>query len=83
MDISPTAVAVYPLENHEILVEFETGVKKKYDVKPHIKGSWYGELSNVEYFKTVKCNGHTVEWENGQDICPDDLYVLSVEAHND
>lgn len=47
-------------------------------MKPMISGSWYGELQNRNIFNTVKISGNTVEWINGQDICPDDLYYLSV-----
>lgn len=48
--------------------------KKLFDVKPYIKGSWFGKLNNESYFKTVKANGYNIEWLDGQDICPDDLY---------
>ena len=43
-----------------------------------ISGSWFGELWDKNIFNTVKIFGNTVEWVNGQDICPDDLYYLSV-----
>ena len=74
-DMSPIAVKVRPLENYHVLIEFETGEVKKYDVSPHIRGSWYGELADKEYFKTVYCDGMTIVWGNGQDICPDNIYI--------
>ena len=55
-------------------IEFDNGEKKLFDVKPYIKGSWFGKLKNESYFKTVKVNGYNIEWLDGQDICPDDLY---------
>ena len=35
------------------------------------------ELKDPELFGTVTANGYSVEWKNGQDICPDDLYYHS------
>lgn len=52
--------------------------KKIFDVKPLIIGSWFGELKDFSIFRTVKISGNTVEWINSQDICPDDLYYLSI-----
>lgn len=43
-----------------------------------ISGSWFGELQDRRIFDTVKISENTIEWINGQDICPDDLYYLSV-----
>ena len=48
------------------------------DVKPYIKGEWYSKLADPEYFRTVRTNGYTVEWKDGQDLCPDELYYCSI-----
>ncbi len=45
---------------------------------PVISGSWFGELWDKSIFDTVKISGNTVEGVNGQDVCPDDLYYLSI-----
>ena len=81
--LRPTATAVTPLENYALLVYFDNGESRIADIKPVIKGEFYGELADREYFKSVSCNGFTVEWKNGQDICPDDLYYLSKELNDD
>ena len=47
---------------------------------PYIRGEWYGQLSEKTYFMSVQADGYTVAWPDGQDICPDDLYYLSVPA---
>lgn len=49
-------------------------------MKPLISGEWFGELQDVNIFKTVKIADNTVEWINGQDVCPHDLYYLSKVA---
>lgn len=72
--LRPTAVKVYPLEDYTLRVVFDNGEVKLFDVKPYISGDWYGELANPEYFKSAAVNGYSVEWRNGQDLCPDELY---------
>lgn len=76
MRIKP--IKVTPMENYCLYLVFENGEEKVFDVKPYIKGSWYGKLSDVSYFGTVHIAGNTVEWADGQDIAPHELYELSV-----
>ena len=80
--LRPTAVEVSPQNDYTLKVVFDNGEVKIFDVKPLIKGSWFGELSDLEVFKTVSVTGLSVEWKNGQDICPDDLYYLSVPKND-
>lgn len=75
--LRPTAVSVMPNDNYIISVKFDNGEEKKFDVKPYIKGDWYGRLRDTSYFKAVTTDGYTVIWPDGQDICPDELYSLS------
>ena len=53
---------------------------KQFDVTPYAEGSWYGELKDAAYFRSVKLlpDGTGIEWSNGQDIAPHELYELSV-----
>ena len=74
--LRPTAVSVVPIDDYVISVKFDNGEEKKFDVKPYIKGEWYGQLRNPAYFKAVSTDGYTVTWPDGQDICPDELYEL-------
>lgn len=75
--LRPTATSVCAENNYILSITFDNGETKKFDVKPYIKGDWYGKLSDEQYFKRVKTDGFTVVWPDGQDICPDDLYKLS------
>lgn len=72
--LRPTAIQVEAICAYQILVEFDNGEKKRFDVEPYIKGEWYGQLRSWEYFKRVFTDGYTVAWPDGQDICPDELY---------
>ena len=76
--LRPTAVSVIPMDDYFLQIEFDNGEQKRFDVKPYIKGNWYGELADLNYFKSVAPNGFSIEWANGQDLCPDDLYYNSV-----
>ena len=73
-------VAVTPLENHTLLVVFNNNERRLFDVKPYINGSWYGMLADEGFFRTVRIAGNTVEWADGQDIAPHELYELSIPA---
>lgn len=82
--MTPTAIEVKPLDDYKLLVTFDNREKKIYDAKPLIRGEWFGQLQNIEIFKTVHIAGISVEWADGQDVCPDDLYFNSipVEVNN-
>ncbi|MCI9597381.1 MAG: DUF2442 domain-containing protein [Firmicutes bacterium] len=75
--LRPTATHVHSIENYEIVIEFDSGETKVFDVKPFIKGQWYQELADKAYFSSVFANGYTVEWPHGQDLCPDEIYFSS------
>lgn len=78
--LQPKLKEVIPLEQFKLKLTYETGEVKLFDVSPYIKGSWYGELKDEKYFCTVHLlpGGTGIEWENGQDIAPHELYELSV-----
>lgn len=75
----PKVIDVKPIENYNVVVTFETGEIKTFDVNPYIKGNWFGELKDLKVFNTVRPCGNTIEWVNGQDIAPHELYELSVQ----
>jgi len=68
------AIDVKPLENYMLLIKFDNGEEKIFDVKPYLSHKVFIELKNIELFKTVKIGGLSIEWANGVDICPDELY---------
>ena len=51
--MTPCAIEVKPLEDYKLLVTFENGEKKVYDVKPLIRGDWFGKLKDMNVFNTV------------------------------
>lgn len=73
----PKAIDVKPLEDYMLLIKFSNGEEKVFDVKPYLEDKVFFELKNKELFKTVKVGGLSIEWANGLDICPDELYNQS------
>ena len=80
--LQPRLVNVEPVDYLKLRLTYETGEVKIFDVSPYANGSWYGELKEEAYFRTVQMlpEGTGVEWRNGQDIAPHELYECSVSA---
>ena len=76
--LRPTAVEVYPEEKYTLRIVLDNDEVKLFDVKPYIRGEWYGQLANESYFRAVKTDGYTIVWPDGQDLCPDELYTMSI-----
>ena len=80
--LQPRLVNVEPVDYLKLRLTYETCEVKIFDVSPYANGSWYGELKEDAYFRTVQMlpGGTGVEWRNGQDIAPHELYECSVSA---
>lgn len=72
--MNPKAIDVKALNNYELEITFDNNEKRKFDVKPYFKFKQFEELKDIKNFQTVKVAGLSIEWENGIDICPDELY---------
>ena len=75
--MSPKAISVEVIENYELKILFNNGETRIFDVKPYFGHKLFDELKDEKMFKTVKVKGLSIEWDNGADICPDELYNLS------
>ncbi len=80
--LQPKLLSVVPQDDYMLLLTYETGEVKNFDVKPYISGSWYSELLEKGYFRTVQVlpGGVGIEWRNGQDIAPHELYEQSTSV---
>lgn len=77
--MSPKIIKVSTTENFEIIITYEGNLVRIFDVKPLLQKGIFSELKDIEQFKKIKISFDTVEWSNGMDIDPDDLYQYSVE----
>ncbi|MGM9935932.1 MAG: DUF2442 domain-containing protein [Candidatus Ornithomonoglobus sp.] len=73
----PKVTDVKPVENYNVIITYETGERKKFDVAPYITGNWFGKLKQPDIFNSVRPCGNTIEWCDGQDIAPHELFELS------
>ena len=68
---------VKPLKNYFLLLKFENGEEKIFDVKPYLDIGKFKELKNKKLFKSVKISFDTIEWDNQLDLDPELLYQES------
>ena len=71
-------IHVKPLPNYELLLEFENGEHKIFDVKPLLDKGVFVALKEESVFQSVGLENGTVVWPNEIDIAPETLYVRSV-----
>ncbi|MDZ7667173.1 MAG: DUF2442 domain-containing protein [Desulfotignum sp.] len=76
--MNPRVKKVTPNLDYTITLTFENGEQKIFDVKPYLNKGIFQELKDPKKFNSVKpCLG-SIQWQGGQDFCPDTLYVESV-----
>jgi len=46
-------------------------------MKPNLKYPAFERLKDYELFKKVYAAGETIEWETGEDVSPESLYLNS------
>ena len=78
MYIVPKPVEIKVLENYKLWLKFEKGEQKIKKKKKYLHEKFYHKLKNRKYFETVKVSGNTIEWENGEDVAPENLYYDSI-----
>ena len=79
MYIVPDTLEVKAIEKYKLYIKIENGEEKILDMGQDIKEKFYAKLKDYEYFKNVRISetGITIEWQNGEDIAPENLYYNS------
>lgn len=78
--ITPDIIEVNAKENYVLDITFETEEERIFDMKELIKNNKiYENLEDKEYFRKVEPRGETIQWPNGEDVCPEKLYYDSIE----
>ena len=72
--IPPRIKDVKALDDFNLEITYDTNEKKIYDMKKILNLNCYKNLNNITYFKLVKPVQTTIEWPNGEDIDPNELY---------
>ena len=61
-----------------LLLTFENGEKRQFDMKPFLETGIFRELKNEEIFETVHISFNSVAWDNDADFDPEALYEGSL-----
>ena len=75
--MNPRVKNVKPTKDFHLIIEFTNREKKKFNVKPFFSYEVFRELQDYEKFRKVKTFLGSIQWETGQDLCPDTLYLDS------
>ena len=78
MAMNPRVKDVKPNPDYTLILTFTNGEVKVFDVKPYLDTGIFRELRDMSIFNSVKPFLGSVQWQNGQDFCPDTLYLESV-----
>jgi hypothetical protein len=76
--MNPRGVAVSPRPDYTLELTFTNGEVRIFDVTPYLRIGIFCELQDLRYFNSVRPVLGSIQWRNGQDLCPDTLYLDSV-----
>ncbi|MBM3496892.1 MAG: DUF2442 domain-containing protein, partial [Armatimonadetes bacterium] len=71
----PRVESVRSKTDYVLELTFTTGEVGLYDCRPLLDFGVFRRLHDPAYFDQVRADMGTVVWPNGQDICPDTLYL--------
>lgn len=78
----PCVKQVTPLANYRLLLHYADGSKREFDVSPYLERGFFAELTDEARFRAVRVAHGAVEWESGQDLSPETLYLRSILSGN-
>jgi hypothetical protein len=76
--MTPQVIGVEPQAEHKVLLTFDNREVRIFDMQPYInRSSFFKQLEDEEYFKTVRVSLGSIQWKNEQDLSPHTLYSKS------
>jgi len=69
---------VKPLPEYKLLLIFDNDEQKVFDVAPYLDQGVFKALREVSLFNSVRVQFDSVEWPNGADLDPEEVYEKSV-----
>jgi hypothetical protein len=75
--------AVAPLADYRLLLTFDNGERRQFDVKPYLAQGIFAALKDPAIFNSVRVGFDTIQWNNGADLCPEVLYAESQPLESD
>ena len=83
MMVNPRVRDVKPNPDYTLTLTFTNGEIKVFDVKPYLDKGIFRELRNMSVFNSVKPFLGSVQWQGGQDFCPDTLYLEGTKKQDE
>lgn len=80
--MTPRVKDVKPNPDHTMTLTFANGEVRCFDVKPFLHIGIFRELKDMCLFNSVRPFLGSIQWKNGQDFCPDTLYLESAVMHH-
>lgn len=81
--MNPRVKDVKPNPDYKLTLVFANGEIKSFDVKPYMNIGIFKELKDPNIFNSVKPFLGSIQWKNGQDFCPDTLYLESIAVDSE
>ena len=71
----PAVTAVQALPGYRLLLTFENGERKYFDMSPYLGYPVFQRLQNHGFFALARIDYGTVTWPGEIDIAPETLYL--------
>ena len=72
-------ISVVPQKDYSLLLSFQNGEQRVFDVRPYLDKGIFAELKDLRYFLLARVAFNTVQWPHNQDFAPETLYLESKE----
>ena len=77
----PAVTNAQPKENYHLLLTFENGEKRIFDMKPYLEIGIFQFLKNQKVFNSVRVVFDSIEWVNEADFDPEILYQKGIRVN--
>jgi hypothetical protein len=75
--MNPRIVRVEPNEDYTLTLTFTNNEVKIFDMRPYLDQGIFKALKERSQFNSVRPFLGSIQWQGGQDLCPDTLYLDS------
>jgi Protein of unknown function (DUF2442) len=76
--LNPRVIAVTPLEDYALLLQFDSGEQRRLDLRPYLAYGIFERLREPAFIALAQPDHGTVGWPGGIDLDPDSVYLDSV-----
>jgi hypothetical protein len=81
--MTPIIGSVTAISATRLLIVYANGERRYFDLGPWLGLGRFSELADESLFRAVRVAFDAIEWPNGLDIDPEELYAISVPLEGD